>query len=267
MKNLKYFLFLLIITTSLNSFLSTKFIFAQEDWEKQVELGIPKDKDDSDDFLIKRKQYVLSYNVDRNVANWVSWDLNKKSFGKAKRTKSFYTDPSLPKGSYKVKTKDYVGSGYDRGHMTRSECRTRTAKDNLGTFYLSNILPQTPDLNRKLWKGLEDYCNDLARKENKELFIICGGVYYNDNKIKNKIAIPDSCFKIIVIMEEGQGINDVTKDTPVIAVMMPNEDGITDLNWRDYLTTVNAVENSTKYNFLNNVPEEIQNKIETKRFK
>lgn len=266
MKRRYQFLLALILFVNVCFSFTAKVAYSQTGWEKEVELGIPTDNNSSDDILIKRDQYVLSYNVDMNIANWVSWDLNKDWFGDAERQTTFKTDPDLPHGAYKVKTSDYVNSGYDRGHMTRSECRTRSTEDNKATFYLSNILPQTPKLNQRLWKNLEDYCNDLCNVDNKQLYIICGGVYYTNHKIKNKISIPDSCYKIVVILNHGQGLSDVTENTPVIAVMMPNKKRITDFEWMDYLTTVDALEASTGYDFLSNVPVSIQKKIESNTF-
>jgi len=237
-------------------------------WKVHVALGIPTDNDPSDDYLIKRNQYVLSYSKEKNVANWVSWNLNKKWFGKVKRySGNFITDPLLPKGSYKVKHSDYNNSTYDRGHMVMSEERTKTKSDNKSTFYLTNILPQKPDLNQKLWRGFEDYCNDLCRLDNKELYIIAGGIFHTDSMIKEKICIPDSCFKIVVVLDRGEGLDEVTSTTTVIAVMMPNRDGIEDIDWSHYTTTVRKIEWSTKYNFLSSVDKSIQDVIENNKYK
>ena len=71
-------------------------------------------------------------------------------------------DDMLPAGWYRVQDHDYAGSGYDRGHMVRSEERTRSPEDNKTTFYLTNVLPQTHELNAGPWLRLEDYCQDLA---------------------------------------------------------------------------------------------------------
>jgi endonuclease G, mitochondrial len=236
-------------------------------WEVHVALGVPTDNDSSDDYLIKRDQYVLSYNTEKSVANWVCWNLNLNWFGRVKRSGSFKTDPLLPEGAYKVKSKDYKYSGYDQGHMVMSQERTRNVTDNKSTFYLTNILPQTPDLNQRLWRGLEDYCNELCKDENKELYIIAGGVFHNNNKIKDKISIPDSCFKIVIILERNEGLDEVAENTQVIAVMMPNENDIGDLNWRHYTTSVRRIEWSTKYDFLSNVDKSIQDVIENKIYK
>ena len=230
-----------------------------------VTLGIPTDNDSADDYLIFRPQYVLSYNHNRNTANWVSWELNSDWYGNVKRySGNFITDTSLPESFCRVKHSDYTNSGYDRGHMVRSEERTKTVEDNEATFLLTNILPQTPDLNRGVWLDLERCCERLCKKENKELFVIAGGIFHSQNKIKDMIAIPDSCFKIIVILDQGQSLQDVNKDTHTIAVIMPNEQGIRNDKWEKYKSTIRRIEHSTGYNYLNNVRQDVQDVIENR---
>ncbi len=235
-------------------------------------LGIPKDGDDSDDYLMEKPQYVLSYNNARGGANWVAWNLNKSWFGTVERRQGqFITDMSLPDGFQRITHDDYTGSGYDRGHMVRSEERTRTREDNDATFLMTNILPQTHDLNAGPWLSLETFCEVLCKKKNHELYIIAGGIYdknpeYLNGKGKGRVAIPKSTWKIVVVLERGQGLENITKETRVIAVNMPNARGkeFKKSGWRKYLTTVDELERLTGYDFLSNVPPDIQAVIESK---
>jgi len=228
-------------------------------------LGVPTDNDPSDDYYIIRPQYVISYNKNRNVANWVSWNLNKDWYGDAPRHQGkFITDTTLPTGFYRVKHDDYTNSGFDRGHIVRSEERTATEEDNISTFYLTNILPQTPDLNQGVWLNFEYYCENLCKNEDKELYIIAGGIFHSKNSINGLIAVPDSCFKIVVVMDRGKGLKDVNENTTIYSVVMPNIAGIRSVPWVQYKTTVRRIENSTGYDFLSCVPKKIQNVIETK---
>ncbi|HOI29010.1 MAG TPA: DNA/RNA non-specific endonuclease [Melioribacteraceae bacterium] len=228
-----------------------------------VAAGVPADQDSTDDFIIIRQQYVLSYNPVRNVPNWVSWNLDSSWFGDASRYKgSFIADTTLPDSFYRVRHSDYTGSGYDRGHMVRSEERTRNDEDNKSTFILSSVLPQRPDLNRGVWLDLEYFCEDLCKNEKKKLFIIAGGIFRSENRIKEKIAVPDSCFKIIVVLNEGESVESVTDTTSVIAVVMPNVNGIRSVPWSNYVTTIRRIESSTGYDFLSNVSRSVQEIIE-----
>ncbi len=234
-----------------------------------LEMGTPEDKNPADDYLMIKAQYALSYNKDKNVANWVSWNLNASYFGDVPRHKGkFLTDSSLPEGFYRVRHDDYTGSGFDRGHMVRSEERTRTAEDNKATFLMTNILPQTHDLNAGPWLRLEETCQELSQKEGRELYIMAGGIF-NKNKatetIGKGVAVPDSFFKIVVVLNRGQGADDVREDTRVIAVVMPNKEGIMGDEWGRYRSTVDEIERRTGYDFLSALPESIQTAIESRK--
>jgi len=230
-------------------------------------LGVPLDNTPNDEYYIVRPQYVLSYNHTKGVANWVSWNLNKDWYGKAPRmTGNFLKDTLIPASMFSPEHHHYTNSGFDRGHLVRSAERTRTVEDNLSTFFMTNILPQTPDLNRGVWLNFERYCEQLCKEQNKELYIIAGGVYKSKKTIKNEglIAEPDSCYKIVVILERGQGKANINQNTQVVAVMMPNKQGVRNEKWENYKTTVRNIEKQTGYDFLNLIPQSIQNVIENK---
>lgn len=219
-------------------------------------MGIPAAADPSDDHLMVKSSYALGYSHRRNVPNWVGWNLNASYFGSAPRRKGkFLPDDTLPAGWYRVQDHDYTGSGYDRGHMVRSEERTRSPEDNDTTFRLTNVLPQFHELNAGPWLKLESYCQELAQRENKELYLTAGGIFEAKPKtIGHDVAVPSSCFKIVVVLERGQGLADVTADTRVIAVIMPNVKSILAEPWGQYRTSVAEVEKKTGYTFLTAVP-------------
>lgn len=229
-----------------------------------VELGIPRDADSTDDYVMYRPQYVLSYNKNRNEANWISWNLNKEWYGDVARySGNFITDTTLPATFYRVKHSDYTNSGYDRGHMVRSEERTATDADNRSTFFLTNILPQAPDLNQGVWLDMEYWCEAMCKDSSAELFVIAGGIYGQNPKIiGNGVAVPDSCWKIVVVLPKGGRLKDVTASTRVEAVIMPNVQGVRADKWRKYKRTVREIERSTGYDFFNLVPNAIQLSIE-----
>src|SRR5262245_58767989 len=229
-------------------------------------MGTPYDSDPSDDTLLVKPQYALSYNPRLNVPNWVSSNLNETYFGDVPRRKGkFIPDESLPAGFYRVRDQDYTGSGYDRGHMVRSEERTRTAEDNTATFLLINVLPQRHDMNAGPWLRPEEYCQELSKKGHKELYIMTGGVFHNPpDTIGKGVAVPESCFKIVVVLERGQKAKDVTDATRVIAVLMPNITGILDDPWDQYRTTVKEIERLSGYHFLPAIPEATQRALKSR---
>ena len=214
-------------------------------------------------YLIVKHQYVLSYNRDKGIPNWVSWQLNQSWLGDAPRSNNFRPDDTLPEGWYRVSPSDYIRSGYDKGHMTPSADRSNNIEDNAATFLMTNILPQAADNNQGYWMHLENYARTLA-SHGKELYIISGGYGQNGTIAQGKVAVPARLFKIIVVTAPGSGLNGITKSTRVIAVDTPNTNGNKEANWTEFITSVDAIEEQTGYNFLSNVKPSIQAVIESK---
>lgn len=232
-----------------------------------LEFGVPFDGDSSNDIRLNKPQFALSYSAARGGPNWVSWDLNASHFGSADRCDCFLADSTLPAGTRLITTSDYTGSGYSRGHMVMSTQRTVNQSENATTFRMTNILPQIQDMNGGPWLKFENYTNDLARSSNKEVYNIAGGVYTaNPATLNNagKVAIPTHTWKIIVVMNRGEGLANVSSASSiqVIAVIMPNQAGIQNNDWPQYRTTVDNIEALTGYNFLALLPDAIENAVE-----
>jgi endonuclease G len=232
-------------------------------------LGNPSNATDDagsrDNYLIEKPQYVLSYNDGNGEANWVSWHLQSSDIGNVERQNNFHPESALPKGFTRVMPEDYTGSGYDRGHLCNSKDRSSSAEDNSETFSMANMLPQAPDLNRNVWESLESYCRSLVQQGN-DLYIIAGG-YGSVKRIGKgkRVSVPTNCWKIVCIVPAGGDLLSITSNTRVIAVDMPNAQGIADRSWESYTTTVRDLERKTGYDFLSKVSKEIQDVIEVKK--
>jgi endonuclease G len=222
--------------------------FASGQTNRNLRLGNPSDAttdaSNKDNFLLVKKQYTLSYNSSRGTPNWVSWTLQKSDIGTVDRQNNFHAETSLPDGFQRVTPADYNRTGFDRGHMCNSKDRTKTAKDNSETFSMANMEPQTPDLNRQVWKRLEEDSRKLALKGNT-LFILAG-CYGNIGHIggANTVTVPKSCWKLAVV--EGP-------NPSVIIVDIPNKTGIGKDRWQKYATTLDDIEAKTGLHLTTNV--------------
>ena len=216
---------------------------------------------DPDNYVIYHTGFILSYNRSRGAPNWVTWHLSGSDIGPVDRTNAFAPDPLVP-ADWRIDDSDYQGSGYDRGHMCPSEDRTDTVENNRETFLMSNMQPQLHRLNGGPWKSLEGYIQSLA-KQGLEIYLYAG-CYGDKGRINEKVAIPTQCWKIAVVLPEGG--NDkrrINCSTRVIAVDMPNEATIIS-GWRNYRTTVSAIETSTQLQFLTTLSRPKQNCLESK---
>jgi len=236
---------------------------------KHTTLGIPSPTSTSNpnSFLSVKSGYVVSYNSSRKVPNWVSWELNTSYLGSTARQDDFRPDDTFPANIPQASLADFVGSGYDRGHMCPSADRTLTVAANQQTFYLTNMVPQAANNNRGPWVGLEDEARTIVGT-GKELFIISGGVFSaSSNTIGSGVVVPDKTFKVIVVLDAvGQGPANVTANTRVIGVEMPNEDSQISLtaDWRSFRVSVDKIEADTGEDFLSDVDPAIQAIVEAR---
>jgi endonuclease G, mitochondrial len=226
---------------------------------RNVRFGMPSsakaDPESRDDYLIARPQYVLSYNAKTRTPNWVSWRLVAADLGKSARG-PFEPDPLLPRGFARVTSHVYDGSGFDRGHMCNAQDRSARQEDMDATFYLTNIVPQSPASNQKGWERLESYCRELA-KRGHELQIVCGphgvggeGKNGREDEIgkgRLKVTVPARVWKVVLVLPEPGA--EPRRNTRVIAVDMPNDQTV-GFDWTKYRCTARHVERLTGYRFF-----------------
>ncbi len=234
-----------------------------------IALGNPSDAttdaSNKNNYLLVRPQFALSYNNEKGEANWVSWHLQATDIGDVERQNNFHPEANLPVGFKRVTPSDYTATSYDRGHLCNSKDRTTTEDDNSETFSMANMLPQTPDLNRHVWEQLESYSRTLARGGN-ELYIVAGG--YGTLKTigrANKVNVPTNCWKVLLVLPQGSDLAQNAGRARVIAVDMPNVQGIALDSWQKYITTVADIEGKTGYHFFTDLPAEAQNALKSKR--
>ena len=150
----------------------------------------------------------------------------------------FEPDRSLPFGLAEIKPTDYNGSGYDRGHVPSAD-RFGDPSLNAEVFLMTNIVPQSCDLNQYPWEKLESYARGIVRR-GSDVYTIAG-VYGEQRRVHRRVTAPTNCWKIVVVLPRGGGLADVNENTRIIAVDMPNVDGIGKDRWQKYRTTVRAI--------------------------
>lgn len=238
--------------------------------DNPLELGNPSnatsDAANENNYLINRPQYSLSYNRANATPNWVAWRLDSTWVGSAPRQDDYRPDTSLPSGWYQVQDDDYSGSGYTRGHVCPSGDRTRTVADNSATFLMTNFFPQIAENNGGAWLDFEVYLRNLAN-QGKEIYIFAGGHGSLGRIANGQVNVPEVTWKVAVVLDIGSNdLQRIGKGTRTIAIVVPNS---TPLNqgapWRQFRTSVHAVETLTGHDFLSNVPRMTQEIIERRR--
>ena len=204
--------------------------------------------------MLYRTGYTVSYNEYYKNPNWVAWELTREETkGETERYDKFMPDPDLSEP--RVVHKDYTKSGYDRGHMAPAADMKWSKQAMIESFYMSNICPQTGNLNRGDWNDLEELCRDWAEKYGR-IYIACGPIFDSKSPKRiggHKVAVPDRFFKVVLIYNR--------KNPIAMGFIFRNIAHSQDID--KYMVTVDSVENVTGMDFFSKLPDDVENRIES----
>ena len=119
-----------------------------------------------DILILKHTNYTSHFSKSKKYPVIVEWWETKAKVScpnPLPRKDAFQPDPqAILETDIKA---DYVGSGYDRGHMSPAASnQCQTAGVQIESFYMSNMAAQTHRLNAGDWKSLEVLTREWASK-------------------------------------------------------------------------------------------------------
>ena len=146
--------------------------------------------------VLKHTNYTSHFSKSKKYPVMVEWWETKAKVGCANplpRKDAFQPDPqAIVETDIKA---DYVGSGYDRGHMSPAASnQCQTAGVQIESFYMSNMSAQTHRLNAGDWKSLEVMTREWAVKDDS-VHIWAGNV--GEIKKIGKVSVPKQCWKVV----------------------------------------------------------------------
>ena len=200
--------------------------------------------------------YVVGYCEQQKDPVWVCYRLVRvDSLQAPPRPHAFEVDART---RARVSQHDYTGSGYDRGHMAPNYAIALCfgSHAQMETFLMSNIIPQRPNLNRRVWEHLEEAeIKDYAQRY-KQLWVVDGPVFKGaTHRLSSGVQVPDACYRIMIEEEHGR--------PNVLAFIVPENVQGTELP-AEFLTSVAEVEKETGLDFFSELPRDLQNSLEAK---
>ena len=148
--------------------------------------------------VLKHTNYTSHFSKSKKYPVMVEWWETKAKVACSTplpRKDAFQPDPqAIVETDIKA---DYVGSGYDRGHMSPAASnQCQTADVQIECFYMSNMAAQTHRLNAGDWKSLEVLTRDIASKQDS-VHIWAGNV--GEIKRVGRVAVPKQCWKVVYV--------------------------------------------------------------------
>lgn len=216
---------------------------------------IPRITDSRSSQVIFHKGYVVSFNADTKLPNWVAYELTDvEANGTCKRDGRFYTDPDV-KGA-QANYEDYRNTGWDKGHIAPAGDMKWDEQAMYESCYYTNVCPQNHNLNGGVWRSLEERCRYYAQRYG--YVYIAAGPVVGDAKNGvigyNEVVIPDAFYKVLLVYIDGQYEG--------IGFYFENVAGHRPLT--TYAMTIDEIEAITGIDFFFALPDKIEDDVECK---
>jgi endonuclease G len=199
--------------------------------------------------------YSVSYNSRYKQANWVAYLLTRAETNKRyERGEFFAPDPLITGTDFSI---DYQKSGYDRGHLAPAADMGYSMETMVQSFYYSNMSPQVPRFNRGIWKKLEMQVRNWA-VEFDSLYVVTGPIFDSIMLTigPHRVAVPKAYYKVLLQKRNGTWEG--------IGFILPNSN--TKVDFKDYVTSIDNVEEITGIDFFWKIDDKIEIKLEREKY-
>lgn len=247
-------------------------------------------------YFVCHEGFALQYSGRFHSALWVTEKLVASNLDEklvSRENEKFRPDGFLPEG-VTPEPKFWSNSGFDRGHLAPAADFAENPVAMKRSFYTSNIVPQNPDNNRRVWAKLEKNVRAWARQKG-EVYVVTGPIFHAGGRVGTPvgwISLNPKEQKYIIEEYHQEEVYDPAKQKKVkqkkkseirqgiavpshlykiiydpktkqgIAFVLPNAP-VPENDLARYATTIAEVERLTMIRFFPNLPMEEQAQIKT----
>ena len=206
---------------------------------------------------VKRSNRWSAYEI--YASNRV-WDKNVPRYEAKKGEDQYPTDPDLHcSTAWTVDNDPFWRSGYDHGHLCPSADRRNTKQQQYQTFYLTNMMPQNSVFNSGVWANMENWVrNQISTGSKDTLYVVRGGTIDNPSQYEAQTVhgmIIPKYYYMAVLMKNSSGYR-------AMGFWIEHK-ASKDTNLSKYVVNIDTLEQLTGIDFFCNLPDEIENHVES----
>ena len=204
--------------------------------------------------LHRKKHYFISYSEPDRLSEWVAYELHSGELIKeaSRDGKRFEQDTTIQGG---VRYSEYTKSGYDRGHLAPAADMAFSDEAMTESFLMSNVAPQLPSFNRGIWNKLEGKVRDWA-STGEALYVVTGSCWDSTSAGLKETGIPVPGYFYKVIFDTNR------KSRGMVVFLIPHNDAPRNSLF-DYVITVDSLEVLTGIDFFGQLPDSLENELES----
>ena len=220
------------------------------------------------------RNFTTLVDGERRCPLWTAFPLHREAYpdNDIGRVGSFSEltsyDPAIPADwQSSGSTSDYNnGKGYARGHHCASEDRQASIDANCQTFYYTNQSPQIQnDFNGGVWVRLESATRNAAPSDRDTLYVVVGTLFedgnYGSSNDGGVVARPSHFYRLM--MKCSFNASGRITGAEGVAYLFENKaHPDADYNDEEFVTTIDAIETRTGFDFFANVPPSYQTSAE-----
>lgn len=193
------------------------------------------------------RNWSFYWDYENHLSHWVAYPLNKGLIGKGGRSNEWGFDPLLP-AEIQPDVHSTYGGGWTRGHQIPSADRLSYAA-NVSTFYGTNMTPQDYDFNTFIWADLEGKVRDYASTSDT-LYVVTGCDIRGFTASSGwntgfSVPVPVAYYKAL-LRKKGSAY-------AAVGYYLPHDRLIADGDYRDYLLSIDQLEEKTGVDFFVNL--------------
>ena len=206
--------------------------------------------------VVDRGEFAFGWSDRLRHPVWCAYHVAKDAKHEIAKRPGFVKDREIPLAPAPG---DYARSGYDRGHLAPNHAIASRYGEaaQKKTFAMSNVAPQTPSLNRGVWRDVEHRIADFWTARYGEIWVVVGCISKetgNETIGGTGIDVPEAYYQVI-IAQEGM-------DVRALALVFPQH-----VPWRAWaarhIVTIEELEKMTGLDFNPDLPGFIQRPLES----